>query len=85
MTGLGVRIEGETVVVSMVVDGSPAGEAGLSPGDTLLSVGGISANPDNLALIRQTLPKQADESVVVEYRSRGFSEETILTGRRLIP
>lgn len=85
MTGLGVRIEGETIVVSMVVDGSPAGEAGLSPGDTLLSVGGISANPDNLALIRQTLPKQADETVLVEYRSRGISEETVLTGRRLIP
>lgn len=85
VTGLGLRLEEDGLVAGTVVEGSPAEEAGLSTGDLIISVGNITAEPENYSLILQALPQVPGDSVTIVFSSGGVEKRTVLTGRRLIP
>jgi carboxyl-terminal processing protease len=58
--GFGWRREGEQVLVTRLVPGSPAAVAGIQVGESVLAVDGIAAGPDHLRFA-ETLSRGADQ------------------------
>ncbi len=79
--GVGVRLEdrGDEVVVSSLLENSPAGEAGIEPGDALISVNGKSVRGEHILETNKKLegPEggRVDLTVLRDGEEREFSAE----------
>ena len=77
--GIGVRLEdkGDEVVVLAPVEGSPAEEAGIEPGDVVIAVDGESVRDKDIVEVTEELEgpkgKQADLAVLRDGEERAFS------------
>ena len=79
--GIGLRLEdrGDRVVVSSLLEGSPAGEAGIEPGDALISINGESVRGEDIPEANEKLegPEggRVDLAVLRDGEEREFSAE----------
>ncbi|MCK5115740.1 MAG: aspartyl protease family protein [Candidatus Aegiribacteria sp.] len=67
LTGMGLEIENNSLLVSKVIQGSPAEEAGILEGDILLEVDGIPVNADQLNDLSDLLPDTAGAAVSLKF------------------
>jgi hypothetical protein len=84
MAGLWLTRENDTTKVDFVVDGSPAGNAGIKEGDVIVSVNGQPAKDLQLRDIRRTLMSGAGETVTLTISSAGQERTIDLTLQKLI-
>ncbi len=83
--GIGVYI-GETedgALVAGVIDGSPAGEAGLKRGDVILSIDGTAAAEMKLEDVSAAIRGPAGTQVSLKLRRDGADEDIVLTRREI--
>lgn len=80
-TGLRLEDRGNEVVVLSLLDGSPAEEAGIEPGDALLAVNGRSVRGENILQITERLKgpegSRVDLAVLRDGEELGFSLERV--------
>jgi hypothetical protein len=74
----------EAVAVTYVVSGSPAAQAGVAPGDVLVSVDGAAATPRTLDAVRAALRSAPGATRRLVLRRGGETREATLTLRRLV-
>jgi len=84
MAGLWLTRENDSTKVDFVVDGSPAGNAGIKEGDVIVSVNGQPAKDLSLRDIRQTLMSGAGNTVALTISSEGKERNIDLTLQKLI-
>ncbi|HEU4561062.1 MAG TPA: PDZ domain-containing protein [Longimicrobium sp.] len=75
---------GEPVAVTYVVAGSPAAQAGIAPGDVLVSVDGTAATPETIDAIRAALRSGPGATRRLVLRRGTQTREATITLRRLI-
>lgn len=85
LTGLGLEVRGESLMVRRVVEGSPAHAAGLAPGDVLLAVEGTRVSAGHLGMMDALLPDSEGVTVTVLVSREGEETELELTTGRLVP
>lgn len=85
LTGLGLEVEGDSLRVRRVVEGSPAHAAGLTEGDVLLEVGGTRVGAGHLGMMDTLLPDAEGVAVKVLVSRNGEETELELTTGRLVP
>jgi carboxyl-terminal processing protease len=87
-SGIGAALEKKNggLVITRVFDGSPAAEAGLEPGDAILSVEGESTADAAIETSISHIKGEAGTEVELEVRKKGDRATEILTlTRRTIP
>lgn len=81
MLGAPVQIEGPGAGVYMVAPRSPAQEAGLTPGDTIVAIGGIELRDVDHAI--ELIQASLDQPIEIQWRRNARLMETVtLTPRR---
>jgi hypothetical protein len=70
--------------IHAIAPGSPAAEAGLSPGDRLLSLAGRPADDDSLSQVRAALAADDGQPVAIVIQRGGRPVETVLHLRALL-
>lgn len=73
-----------TVIVETVAPGTPAAEAGLAAGDTVVSVDGVRADRTVLGELRETKLRRAGERVVMVVRRGGEERRVEFVTRRMV-
>ncbi len=85
LTGMGLEIAGDELVISSVIEGSPADDAGVIKGDILLEVDGHQVSFEQLNEIHDLLPDTTDIPVILKVLREGCEIELELITGRLIP
>lgn len=83
--GIGVYISkaDEGVLIAGVMDDSPASEAGLKRGDTILAIDGKPTSGMELADVSDQIRGPVDTAVVLTVREDGVDKDVSLTRRRI--
>ena len=85
LTGMGLEIAGNELVIRSIIEGSPADDAGVIKGDTLLEVDGHTVSSEQLNEIHDLLPDTTDIPVILKVLREGCEIELELITGRLIP
>ncbi|MCK4671491.1 MAG: aspartyl protease family protein [Candidatus Aegiribacteria sp.] len=85
LTGMGLEIAGNELVISGVIGGSPADDAGIIKGDILLEVDGHQVSSEQLNEIHDLLPDTTDIPVILKVLREDCEIELELITGRLIP
>ncbi|MFO8184415.1 MAG: aspartyl protease family protein [Candidatus Aegiribacteria sp.] len=85
LTGLGLEVQGDSLMVRRVVEGSPAHAAGMEPGDVLLAVNGTGVGAEHLGTMDTLLPDSEGVPVPVTLSRDGEEMELELITGRLVP
>ncbi len=85
LTGMGLEIENNNLLVSKVIQGSPAEEAGILEGDILLEVDGSPINADQLNDLSDLLPDTAGATVSLRFIRNGTEIDLELITGYLVP
>jgi len=85
MSGLGLRMNDSLTgaLVDFVVPGTPATDAGLAVGDTLVSIDGKPANTAAIQDLRSRF-RRVGERIVLTVRREGKTRTVTLVLRRLV-
>jgi C-terminal processing protease CtpA/Prc len=85
MSGLLLRLDDSlsTMFVETVAAGSPAAEAGIIPGDEIVSADGVAASQKLLGELRERLRKPG-ERVVLVVRRGGEERKIEIVTRRMV-
>ena len=84
LTGLGMEISGDNLIVGAVIEGSSGDVAGVLEGDTLLAVNGTPVEADDLADIPDLMPGEPGTSALVTLLREGAELELELTASPLV-
>ena len=85
LTGLGLEIAGDHLLVGTVVIGSAADAAGILEGDTLVAVDGVEVGPEDLPGMRKMMPSTPGMEIVVTVVRKGDRHDLPLTATPLVP
>lgn len=85
VTGFGVRVREDRLVVNRVLEGSPADLAGLREDDVLVSVGGVEVDPSNLHTLNRLLPHRPETTLDLVVRRGDVRRELTLETASLLP
>lgn len=85
LTGMGLEIAENELVVSMVVEGSPADDGGVIKGDVLLEIDGHQVSSEQLDEIHDLLPDTENIPVILKVLREGCETELELITGKLIP
>ena len=85
LTGMGLEIENSSLLVSKVIQGSPAEEAGILEGDILLEISGIPVTSDQLNDLSNLLPDTVGAAVSVRFMRNGTEIDLELITGHLVP
>ncbi len=85
LTGMGLEIEDSNLLVSKVIQGSPAEEAGILEGDILLEVDGNPITADQLSELSSFLPDTVGSTVSLRLIRNGTEIDLELITGYLVP
>ncbi|MCD4702453.1 MAG: aspartyl protease family protein [Candidatus Aegiribacteria sp.] len=85
LTGMGLEIENNNLLVRQIILGSPAEDAGILEGDILLEVDGNSVSADQLNELSSLLPDTVDVAVSLKLIRNGTEIELELITDYLVP
>ena len=85
LTGMGLEIAENELVVRMIVEGSPADDAGVIKGDVLLEIDGHQVRSEQLNEIHYLLPDTENIPVILKVLREGCEIELELITGKLIP
>ncbi len=85
LTGIGLEIAENELVVRMIVEGSPADNAGVIEGDVLLEIDGHQVSFEQLNEIHDLLPDTENIPVILKVLREGCEIELELITGKLIP
>ncbi len=85
VTGLGMEILGDVLVAGRVLPQSPAEEAGIAEGDTILAIDGEPVGPDDLSTIDGHLPQEPGRRVRITVRRGEGTAQLQMVTDRLLP
>lgn len=85
LTGLGLEISGDRLVVGAVIPGSAGEAAGILEGDTLAAVDGVRTGPADLSRITAGMPREPGDRTVLTVLRGGIPLDLTLTAARLVP
>lgn len=86
VSGIGVRLvkEGQNLVVSDTLEGSPAAQAGLNAGDVILLIDGRSGKNLTVNSASQIIRGESGSQLTVTVRRADSTEETLVITRQLV-
>jgi len=85
LTGMGVEIEGGNLLVSRIIQGSPAEAAGILEDDILLRIDNVSVSAEDLNELSQFLPDTTGATVSLTLDRDGSEIELELITGHLVP
>ncbi|MCK4505621.1 MAG: aspartyl protease family protein [Candidatus Aegiribacteria sp.] len=85
LTGMGLEIAGNELIIRNIIEGSPSDDAGVIKGDILLEIDGHQVSSEQLNEIHDLLPDTTDIPVILKVLREGCEIELELITGRLIP